>query len=357
MSKDYYKILGVDRKATKSEIKKAFRDMAKKYHPDKGGDEKKFKEINQAYEVLSDDKKRAQYEQFGTTGSGFGSGGNTSGFGGFDFNNFASGFTSSGSGGGFEDIFSSFFGGGGTNRRSTSTKTRGADLEVDVELDFDEAVKGVRKTFVSKNYEPCQACGSQGGEGLKTCDQCQGTGTIAQRFQTPFGTVTQNTICPKCKGEGKNFEKVCKKCHGEGRVEQRTKIEVNIPSGVDNEETLRVSGKGEAGRKGGSRGDLYIHIHVRPSNKFHRRGLDLISELNLSVFDALLGGTFQVETFWGRVDLKIPENTKNGQKYLIRGKGGVKGTRLGDHIVKVKYEMPKRISKKLRELLEEAKKV
>ncbi len=349
MSKDYYEVLGLSKGASKDEIKKAYRDQAKKHHPDRGGDEKEFKKIQEAYEVLSDDQKRSQYDQFGSAGPQFsganGFGGGFSGFSQADF-------------GGFEDIFSSFFGGGmaGQARGRSQSKQRGSDLEVEVELDFDESMRGVQKTFSTKLYVECEACEGKGGKGEKNCGTCAGKGSVSQRFQTPFGAVAQQTVCPTCHGIGKEFETPCAKCGSEGRVEKKEKIEVDIPAGIVHGETLQLAGKGEVGRRGGSRGDLFVHVSVRPSAKFERRGVDLISQLEISVFDAIVGGAFEVETFWGKVDLKVPENTCDRQFLRIRGKGVKRGNQVGDHMVKIVYRMPKKVSKKLRELLEEAKK-
>lgn len=349
MSEDPYSILGISKNATKTDIKKAFRDLSKKHHPDKGGEEKTFQKISAAYNILSDDQKRAQFDQFGAAGAGAGFGGASGGFsGGFSQADF----------GDFEDIFSSFFGGGdGGGRRSSqrSTAQRGADLEVSVVLDFDEAIKGVKKSFTSKNLEPCEKCNGEGGFDKKSCSRCGGTGAVSQKFQTPFGTVAQQTTCPECRGQGISFTTRCSECQGEGRVRQKKDIEINIPLGISDGVTLRLSGKGEAGIRGGARGDLYVHISVRPSNKFRRDGLNLISELEISVFDAILGGTYEVETFWGKVDLKVPENIRDRELLRIKGKGVERDGDKGDHLVRISYKMPKKVSKKLREILEEAK--
>ncbi len=347
-SEDYYDVLGVSKNASKAEIKKAFREKAKKHHPDKGGNESIFKKINEANEVLSDDKKRLQYDQFGSAGQNF-SGGGFSDFGGF----------SGGGGGGFEDIFSSFFSGGagGSTQQRNTRKTKGSDLEVEVELDFDDAIKGVKKSFSARNYEPCDRCEGKGGSGEKNCEMCHGKGTFAEKIRTPFGIIQNQKICGRCHGTGKTFEKVCKKCGGEGRYEKKGKIEVNIPAGVENGVTLRVRGKGDAGKNGGQRGDLFVHVRVRDSQKFHRQGLDLITILRIPVLEALMGGTFSVETFWGKVELTVPENTRDGQVLRITEKGVKSSGRTGDHLVKIVYEMPKKISAKLREKLEEANKL
>ncbi len=350
MADDFYKTLGVDKKATKADIKKAYRKKAQEHHPDKGGDEKTFKKVNEAYETLSDNSKRAQYDQFRSAGPQFGGGG-AGGFGGFG----NGGGFSSADFGGMEDIFSSFFGGGGGGR-SGKKSTRGGDLEVEIDITFAESVEGVKKVFYSTHYQPCDHCSAKGGEGKKKCDQCGGTGRVTQRMQTPFGAIAQQTACPGCGGEGHSFEKTCSHCHGEGRKEKKTKIEVAIPSGVENGTTLRMSGKGEAGRRGGTAGDLYVHVRVGTSSKFDRHGLDLYSSLKISVFDALLGGTFKVETFWGKVELKVPENTKDKQLLRIKGKGIQSGGKVGDHIVRIEYEMPKKITSKMKKALEQLKK-
>ncbi len=345
---DYYDILGVSKTATKAEIKKAFRAKAKKHHPDKGGDEAKFKEINNAYDTLGDDQKRAQYDQFGSAGPNMGGFGGGGGFsqGGFSSSDF----------GGFEDIFSNFFGGqsGGATRGQTQ-KSRGSDLEVEVNISFDEAVTGVKKTFKARNYEPCGSCDAKGGTGQKKCDMCDGKGGMIQNIQTPFGNIQQKRTCSKCHGTGKVFENLCKKCTGEGRIEKKTKIEVAIPAGVEHGTTLRVRGKGDAGKNGGTRGDLFVHVGVSDSSKFDRRGLDLLSTLKLSIFDAILGGNFEVETFWGKVELNIPEKTRDGQVLRIKGKGIQSSGRVGDHLVKIEYIMPKKITNKMRECLESIK--
>ena len=348
MSEDYYQVLGVSKNATKSEIKKAFREKSKQHHPDKGGDEATFKKVSSAYEVLSDDQKKAQYDQFGSAGPQMGGGGG-----------FPGGFSSTG----FEDlgdVFSSFFGGGGggmhsSRARRRNSAQRGADLEVSVVLKFEEMMKGMKKTFGSKNLETCKKCKGDGGFDKETCISCKGSGTVTQQFQTPFGAVSQQITCSSCRGEGSSFKQRCSECQGEGRIAQKKEIEVNIPAGVENGTTLRLSGKGEAGVRGGPHGNLFVHIQVQSSKDFERHGNDIISELNISVFDALLGGTFEVKTFWGTVDLKIPENTKDGQVFRIKDKGVHKHGHKGSHMVHVIYEMPKKISSKLRKALEEAK--
>ena len=356
MSEDFYKILGVPKTATKADIKRAYRSLAQKHHPDKkGGNEKEFKKVNEAYEVLSDDQKRSHYDQFGSTGGGFSgaSHGASGGFGGGGFSAQNFDFSQMGGMGGMEDIFSSFFGGGRSRQKSHSSK--GADLEVEVEIDFDEAMKGTEKTFSSHHFGVCETCSGKGGTEQKKCSTCGGKGSVAQRFQTPFGVISQSAACPDCHGEGTTFEHICASCHGEGRRENKQKIDVRIPAGVSDGATLRVSGSGEAGRRGGGRGDLYVHVRVRPSRKFERRGNDILSDLHISVFDAIKGGKFEVETFWKKMILTVPENTRDGQMLRIFGEGVKTPSASGDHLVRIHYEMPKRVSSALKELLEKAK--
>ena len=349
MSENYYEVLGVKKGASAAEIKKAFREKAKTHHPDKGGDEKAFKKINEAYEVLGDEKKRQNYDQFGSAaGANFGGGG----FGGGQNSGFSQNFSSADFGN-FEDIFSSFFG-GSSRGRGRSQKSAGADLEVEIELSFDDAIRGVEKTFRSENLETCDECDGAGGTGVKKCETCGGTGQVGQKFQTPFGVVQQSSACGKCGGSGETLENECRKCSGEGRRKKRSEIKVQIPAGVENEQTLRVPGKGEAGRRGGRAGDLFVNISVASSDKFTRRGLDLISVLPISPFAAMLGGKFEVETFWGVVELEVPECTSDGQRFRVAGKGVVRGGQKGDHLVQIQYQMPKKISGKMREFLEKA---
>lgn len=350
MTKNPYSVLGVDKSASQADIKKAYRAAAKKHHPDKGGDAEEFKKINEAYEVLGDEKKRANYDQFGSAdGAAGGFGGSTGGFSGF------------GGGGGFDfggdmgDIFSSFFGGGGGGYSSRAASTRGSDLEVEVNLDLEDALKGVTKKFSSNQHVKCEACEGVGGSGQKTCSTCSGSGRISQQVRTPFGVVQNQAVCPDCEGTGKGFESKCSECSGEGRKRKSKKITINIPAGVQSGETLRVRGEGEAGRRGGTAGDLFVHVHVRESRKFERHGMDLVSELRLSPWEALLGGKFKVETFWGMVELEVLECTKDGTLMRIRGKGVKRGDRHGDHLVRIVYEMPRKLSKKERKVLEDLK--
>ena len=231
MSDNPYKILGVDKSASQADIKKAYRAKAKQHHPDKGGDEAEFKKINQAYETLGNEQKRAQYDQFGSASQqgGFG-GGQGGGFGGFSAQDF----------GGFEDVFSSFFGGGGGQSRNPRAPQRGSDLEVEADITFAESVTGTTKKFSARRYKACEACDKKGGTGEKTCPTCGGSGQVTQTFQTPFGNVQQKATCGTCHGSGKTFENLCKVCHGETRYEDKTTIEVKIPAGIKSGQTLRM---------------------------------------------------------------------------------------------------------------------
>ncbi len=345
MNEDYYKILGVSPSASKAEIKKAFREQAKSHHPDKGGDEKQFKKINTAYETLSNEQKRAHYDQFGSDAPAGNSG--------------ASGFSSQGFGNiNVNDIFSDFF---GNNQQSQSskrnTRTTGSDLEVNISISFSESINGVKKEFPARRYEKCKKCKGAGGSGQKSCHTCKGQGAISQKYQTPFGVISQNTTCPTCKGERHSFSETCNDCRGQGRIETKTSLDINIPEGVEDGVTLKIREKGDAGLKGGDYGDLYVNITVEASPEFKRHGRDLVSTLKIPILDAILGGKFDIKTFWDTVTLTIPENTKESQLFRISKKGVRQGGLQGDHIVKIEYEMPKKISTKLRTKLEEAKKL
>ncbi len=219
-------------------------------------------------------------------------------------------------------------------------------------LDFDDALKGVTKKFSSTQFIKCEKCSGDGGSGQKTCSTCSGSGRISQQVRTPFGVVQNQAVCPDCEGTGKSFESKCSDCHGEGRVRKSKKIVIEVPEGVQNGETLRVRGEGESGRRGGQTGDLFVHVRVRESRKFERHGMDLVSELKLSVWDAMLGGEFSVETFWGEVEMEVLECTKDGTLMKLRGKGVKRGGRHGDHLVRIVHDVPRKLSKKEREALE-----
>lgn len=356
MSKrDYYEVLGVSKGASADEIKKAFRRLAVQYHPDKeGGDETKFKEINEAYEVLKDDKKRQRYDQFGHAGVGGNGGGDPfAGFGGFgqgqnvnfDFGDL-----------GLGDIFGSFFGGGG---QRSQRQNRGSDVEASVEIDFEQAVFGTEVDLNLTLNDTCEHCkGStvEPGHDLKTCDQCGGSGQTVRVMQTMFGNIQQATVCDKCHGSGKIPEKVCSVCHGAGTQRQKQDITLKIPAGVDDGAVIRLREHGEA-IANGPKGDLYVNIRVRPHKKFTREGDLILSEEKVHMVDAALGTEIAVDTVDGPVTMKVPAGTQSGTDFKLSGHGVPhlrKDTR-GAHIVTIIVETPTRLSKKQQDLLREFK--
>lgn len=366
MGKDYYQILGVDKSSTQDEIKKAFRKLAHQHHPDKGGDEAKFKEINEAYQVLNDEKKRQQYDQFGTTFDGAGqqySNMNWDDFMG-QFGDIFGGF---GFGGGqgqsrvhvdMGDIFSQAFGGGQSHAR-TRRDTRGHDMELRMDIDFKEAVFGTEKTISLNIKETCQQCNGKGAEPdskMITCPECQGSGQTVHTQRTILGTFQQSAICPTCHGEGTKPEQFCKKCHGDGRAEEKKTITIKVPAGIDHGQTIKLTGKGEAGRRGGGAGDLYITFAVENNTQFERDGYTIHTTKVIPYTTAALGGTVRVETLDGKVDLKIPSGTQVAQEFKLKNKGipnlGNEHKR-GDHYVHIAIEVPKKLSRKQKKLLEE----
>ena len=354
MAKDYYDILGVNKSASEAEIKKAYRKLAIKYHPDKNqGDKKaeeKFKELSQAYEVLSDPSKRQQYDQFGHAAF-TGAGRNTGGGGGFHdpFDIFSQVF-SGGGGGGFS--FEDLFGGGGSSRRR-SGPIGGADLRYDLEIDFEDAVYGADKKIKIPRMDTCKSCNGNGcadNSGKESCSHCNGTGQVA--MSQGFFSVRQS--CPICKGEGEIIKNPCRKCHGEGRVRTEKTLKIHIPPGVDTGSRLRVSGEGEGGVRGGSPGDLYVVMHVRPHEVFQRDGLDILCEIPIDFPTAALGGVIEVPTITGKTKMKIPPGTQNRTVLRLKGKGIPSlrgGGRRGDQHLRVFVEVPKSLNKEQKELL------
>jgi molecular chaperone DnaJ len=354
---DYYEILGISKSATEAEIKKAYRKMAIKYHPDKNQGnkdaEERFKKISQAYEVLSDKNKRAQYDQFGH--AAFTNGGrSTHGFGGGGFHDpmdvFAQFFGNGGGGGSsfFEDLF-----GGGGSRRSASSAIDGADLRYDMEIDFEDAVYGADKKITIPRMTACDACKSTGcepGSGRKTCSRCGGSGQVA----LSQGIFSIRQTCPSCHGAGEIVEKPCRKCRGSGRVHTEKKLQIHIPPGVDTGSRLRVAHEGESGLRGGRTGDLYVFIHVRKHDIFHREGNDIICEMPISYATAALGGVVEVPTISGKAKMKIPPGTQNSTILRLKGKGvpALRGGARGNMHVKIFIEVPTSISKEQKELLE-----
>ncbi|MGM0844185.1 MAG: molecular chaperone DnaJ [Bacillota bacterium] len=347
MSKrDYYEVLGVENGASKDEIKKAYRKLSKKYHPDinKEADaNEKFKEISEAYEVLSDEQKRAQYDRFGHTdpNQGFGGGGD-----------FGGGF------GGFEDIFNTFFGGGGGRRRDPNAPRAGADLQYTMSVTFEEAVFGKETDIEIPKEEECDTCdgsGAKPGTKPETCKHCQGTGQLNVEQNTPFGRIVNRRVCHHCHGTGKFIKEKCNTCGGNGKVQKRRKIHVKIPAGIDEGQQLRVSGQGEPGVNGGPSGDLYVVFHVRPHEFFERDGDDIYCEMPITFVQSALGDEIEVPTLHGKVKLKVPAGTQTGTKFRLRGKGvpNVRGYGTGDQHIRVKVVTPTKLTDKQKELLRE----
>lgn len=359
--KNLYEILGVAKTATDAEIKSAYRKSALKYHPDKHkGDkdsEQKFKEINVAYEVLSDKQKRQQYDTFGSANprGGFGGGDPAGRGGGFDFNGMNFDF---GNSGGFADIFESFFGGGMSGGRSKRSRKsgpiRGDDIEANVRISFEDAVFGAEKELEITKSDVCKHCNGKGAEpgtSIVTCKSCGGTGEIKSIRNTILGQMATSSICDECNGEGKRPEKLCAVCHGTTRVRTKDRVKIKIPAGVDNGSTLKLAGKGEGGIKNGPGGDLYILLVVEQSKKFIRDGLDIHGETEIHLLQAVLGDEIVVETIHGSKTIKIPAGTSDAKVFKISEEGVRKANgQTGDHYVKIKVKIPDKLSKKEREL-------
>ena len=348
--RDYYEVLGVERGASEAEIKSAYRRLAKKYHPDLNPGDKEaeaaFKEVNEAYEVLSDDQRRARYDQFGhedpTAGGNYGS------------------YTTYTGGSGFEDIFETIFGsggfggfGGGSAQRSNGPE-RGNDLRYNLTVSFEEAVFGCKKEINIARNENCDSCGGTGakpGTSPVTCDQCHGTGTVTRVQQTMLGSMRTSAPCPKCGGEGKIISDPCPKCGGKGTVRRQRTITVTIPAGIDNGQALTLRGEGEPGKRGGPSGDLYVAISVRPHRKFRRDGVNLYSEMNISFAQAALGDELNIETLKESVKETIPEGTQPDTVLRVKGQGVPvlrNPSQRGDLFVTLKIEVPKRLNEKQR---------
>lgn len=355
--RDYYEVLGVSKNASADEIKKAFRKAAVKHHPDKeGGDETKFKEINEAYEVLKDQQKRQRYDQFGHAGVGGASGGGSAGgnpfegFGGFGGQNVHFDFGD----GGLGDIFSQFFGGGQQQSRGPR---RGRDIETHVTLTFEQAVFGVEETLVLDMDDECSHCKGttvEPGHDMKTCPTCGGSGQTTQVVNTIFGQIQQASTCPECKGRGKVPEKVCTVCHGKGTERRKQELTVKIPAGIDDGATIRLRERGEA-VGGGGRGDLYVNIRVKAHKHFTREGDIILSEQHVSMIDAALGTEIDVETVDGIVRMKIPAGTQSGTDFKLSSHGvpHLRSESRGPHIVTILVDTPTKLSKKQKELLQE----
>lgn len=353
MSKrDYYEVLGVSKSASADELKKAFRQAAVKHHPDKeGGDEAKFKEVNEAYDVLKDAQKRQRYDQFGHAGVGGSSGGGYSGggnpyegFGGqsFDF------------GDGLGDIFSQFFGGGGQRQQAAQ---RGRDVEVALQLTFEEAVFGIETDIeldIDDVCEHCKGTTAEPGHDMKTCDTCKGAGQQTRVMNTMFGAIQQSVVCPTCNGRGRVPEKICTICHGKGTQRKKQSIKLKVPAGIDDGATIRLTGRGEA-ITDGKKGDLYVHIRVKAHKHFTREGNIVLSEEHVDMVDAALGVEIDVETVDGTVRMKVPAGAQSGTDFKLSGHGvpHMNSDRRGPHIVNIIVDTPTKLSKKQREILEQ----
>ena len=360
MSKrDYYEVLGVQKGASDAEIKKAYRQKAKEFHPDKNRDdpkaaEEKMKEVNEAYDILKDPQKKAAYDQYGHaafsggTGASAGAGGFGGGFGGF-----GGGF---GGFGDMDDILNSFFGGGG--RRRQQGPSRGADLRYDMELSFTEAAFGVTKEIRIPREEKCSECSGSGaaaGTTPETCPTCHGTGQVSQVVNTPFGRMSNTTTCGKCNGRGKYIKSPCKKCNGAGKVRANRTISVTIPAGVDDGMKVRIQDAGNAGTNGGPNGDLYVYTFVKAHELYQRDGADVHVEVPITFVEAALGATIKVPTIHGIVEMDIPAGTQTGKVFRLREKGipHVRGTGKGDEFVHVKVVTPQKLSDRQKEIMQE----
>lgn len=348
VAKDYYHILGVAKSASQDEIKAAFRKAAHQHHPDKGGDEAKFKEVNEAYQVLGDATKRKQYDQFGSAAFEGGAGG----FGGFDFGQ--AGFDAS-QFGDLGDILGGMFGmGGGAARRSG--KPHGQDIAVDLTLTFKESVFGVEKEIpLAKSYacERCGGVGAEPGSGMKKCHTCNGQGFTVTQQRTFFGTMQARTACTTCSSAGEMPEKSCTECQGKGTKHQRKTIRVDIPAGVEDGMQIRVRGQGDAMGRGGEAGDLYLRVHVQSDARFVREGDTIYVTKKVGFTQAALGDEVDVDTVDGKVSMKIPPGTQAGDELRLRGKGVPSGRARGDQIVVIQVVTPTKLSKEQRRLLEE----
>ncbi|KXT78017.1 molecular chaperone DnaJ [Streptococcus sp. DD13] len=347
---EYYDRLGVSKDASADEIKKAYRKLSKKYHPDinkEPGAEDKYKEVQEAYETLSDDQKRAAYDQYGAAGANGGFGGGAGGFGGFD----GAGF------GGFEDIFSSFFGGGGAAQNPNAPR-QGDDLQYRVNLSFEEGIFGTEKEVSYQREAECHTChgsGAKPGTSPVTCSKCHGSGAINVDTRTPLGMMRRQVTCDVCHGRGQVIQEPCATCHGSGHEKKAHTVTVKIPAGVETGQQIRLAGQGEAGYNGGPYGDLYVRIAVQASDKFEREGTTIHYRLDLNFVQAALGDVVHVPTVHGDVDLTIPEGTQTGKKFRLRGKGApsLRGGAMGDQYVTVNVFTPTGLNDKQRAALKD----
>ena len=349
--RDYYEVLGVSKNASEDEIKRAYKKLARKYHPDMNPGakeaEEKFKEVNEANEVLSNPEKKAKYDQFGFAGvdPNYGAGqGGYGGAGGFDF-------------GDLGDIFGSFFGGGfGGGRRNPNAPQRGESIRASLSVEFTEAAFGCEKSITIDRFEQCPTCKGKGcapGTTPEVCTECHGTGTVTQAQRTPFGMMQSQTVCPKCRGKGQIIHQPCPDCRGAGVVRKRRTIQVNIPAGIDNGQTISLRGQGHSGKNGGPAGDLLITVMVRPHEIFRRDGTAVFCEAPITFTQAVLGGTLEIPTIDGKVKYDIPEGTQTGTVFRLRGKGipVLNGRGRGDQYVTVNIETPRNLNREQKEAL------
>jgi molecular chaperone DnaJ len=352
--RDYYEVLGLEKGASEDAIKKAYRKLANKYHPDVNpGDtqaEERFKEVNEAYEVLSDADKRSRYDAYGHAGvdPNF-TGGASQGWGGF------SGF------GGFEDfdlgsIFDSFFGGGATGSSRRTAARRGEDIHTTIMLSFEEAAFGCEKEISITRIEECSECsgtGAEKGTAVETCTRCSGTGQVRSTRRTPLGVISNTETCSECRGSGKTIKTPCSECHGVGNVRKSRKIKLSVPAGIDEGQTISLRNEGNSGRNGGPSGSLLVTVQIRPHPIFTRNGTSVICELPITIIQAVLGAEVEVPTLDGKVKYTIPEGTQSGTTFRLKGKGipRLHSSSRGDQYVKVFVEIPKNLSKKQKDLL------
>ena len=348
--KDYYEVLGVSKSASQDEIKSAFRKLAKKYHPDVSKEpdaEAKFKEVQEAYAVLSDEEKRKQYDQFGHAAFQGGGGGAGGGFGGFDFSGFS-----------YDDIFDNIFGGfggfGGSSKRGSNRATKGNNSLVKMTLTFEEAVYGTKKEIELEVTETCDECRGKGGFDETTCEHCHGSGTITSEQHTIFGSFLSKTTCPHCGGKGKSYKRKCSECNGTGKIRVEKELEIKVPAGVDTGNRLRLSGKGSAGTNGGPNGDLYIEFTVKDHEFYVRDEDDIYLEVPLTLTEAILGCKKEIPTLYGNVNLTVPAGSESGDKQRIKGKGihNDSTRRKGDMYIVLKVVTPKKLSKEQNRLIE-----
>ena len=360
--RDYYEVLGVSKNVTDEELKKAYRKLAKKYHPDANPDnkeeaEKKFKEVNEAYEILSDKQKRQMYDQFGFDGpQGFNG---SQGGGYYSYGSGFSGFSDFGDFGDLGDIFSSFFGGSSTRSRSSNGVRRGADLKINIDITFEEAYLGVEKEISINRNEKCSTCNGSGakkGTTAEKCSMCNGTGKIKQIATTPFGQMATQKICSQCNGTGKIIKEPCSDCKGKGIVKKSIKLKVKIPEGIDEGQTIVLKNEGEVGKNGGPNGDLYIVVHVKRHNIYSRKAEHVLCDIPITFTGAALGTELEIPMVDGTKEkYKIPEGTQTGTKFAIKNKGfkSVNGNWRGDFVFTVTVQTPKKLTREQRELLTE----